>query len=225
LNNIYSSKVYENKGNPDVLGEVPEYVKTILDIGCGAGDNAKILKALGKTVVGLTISESEAKIAEAFCDRVIIDDIENISLLKDEKFDCILMSHICEHLINPEKVLINIGKYLNENGRLIIAVPNMAYYKLRFRLLKGDWKMKETGPFDRTHLHFYSYYSIDTLYSNSDYKVISKIPGDPSVPLFLFRRIFKKLAKKIDKHFGKRFPNLFSIQVVIVLEKIRNFKF
>lgn len=219
LINVYTNKVYENKGNSDVLKEVPEFANTILDIGCGAGDNAKILKALGKNVVGLTISESEAKIAESFCDKVIIDDVENLSLLTSEKFDCILMSHICEHLVNPEKALINIGKYLQEEGRIIIAVPNMAYYKLRLRILKGNWEMKETGPFDRTHLHFYSYNSVDSLYNNSNYKVISKIPGDPSVPLFLFRKVFKKLAKKLDNQFGKCFPNLFSTQVIIVLGK------
>lgn len=222
MSNAYTYKVYGNVGNPDVLRLIPEHVVTILDAGCGAGDNAKILKALGKYVVGLTISPSEAAIAQQFCDKVIVDDIESLSKLGDEKFDCIIMSHICEHLKDPQQALLGISKYLNKEGRIIIAVPNMAYYKLRFRLLNGNWEMKETGPFDKTHLHFYSYNSVDVLYKNSDFKLVSKNAGDPSIPLFIIRKVFKKFAKKLDQQFGKWFPNLFSTQVVLVLERGKN---
>ena len=173
--NLYTNKVYSNNGNPDVLNEIPESSVTILDVGCGAGDNAKILTALGKKVTGLTISPIEAKIAKNFCSKVIIDDIESLSKLADEKFDCIILSHICEHLVDPQKVLIKLSYFLNKDGRIIIAVPNIAYYKWRFRLLKGNWTMEETGIFDRTHLHFYSYNSIDALYTNSIFKLKKNI--------------------------------------------------
>ena len=50
------------------------------------------------------------------------------SLIEDfeieEKFDTILLAHILEHLKSPISVLKRVSKWLETNGRIIIAVPN-----------------------------------------------------------------------------------------------------
>lgn len=215
---LYDKKIYGNSGNPDVLKQVPRDAKTVLDVGCGAGDNAKILKGINKEVTCVTISGDEAKLVEKICDDVIIANIETDELKINKTFDVIILSHVCEHLVHPGVAINKLSLYLNENGIIIIAVPNMAYYKNRFKLLKGDWTMFETGPFDKTHLHFYSYYSASRLCDESKITIAKKIPGSLALPLWPFRRVLSAFCSKLDNSVGQYFPNLFAQQVVLVLQ-------
>jgi SAM-dependent methyltransferase len=219
INELYDKKVYNNEGNPDVLTLIHETDINILDIGCGAGDNAKILKHSNKYVAGVTISKGEAILLQNICDEVAIADIEAEELVYDRKFDVIILSHVCEHLRDPAAALVKLSKHLAINGIIIVAVPNMAYYKSRLRILKGNWKMEETGPFDRTHLHFYSYDSINSLADKKELQISEKLPGQIALPLWPLRRLLPEMCKKLDNTIGKYFPNLFSQQVILVLKK------
>lgn len=42
----------------------------------------------------------------------------------EKKFDTILLAHILEHVEDPIYVLTHMGKFLADNGRILIAVPN-----------------------------------------------------------------------------------------------------
>jgi 2-polyprenyl-3-methyl-5-hydroxy-6-metoxy-1,4-benzoquinol methylase len=215
---VYKNKVYGNTGNKDVLSQVPSQSKTILDVGCGAGDNAKILKALSKHVTGITISEKEAGFAKEICDVVKIVNIEVDAETIQEKYDVIILSHVCEHLRYPVQTLNNLAKNLSNDGVMIVAVPNMAFYKNRLKLLKGDWTMQESGPFDKTHLQFFSYHTADTLCDETQVRLVKKIPGFLAIPLWPFRSIFPTFCKNLDNYIGKRFPNLFAQQTILVIE-------
>lgn len=220
MNDIYINKVYQNDGNNSVLNLIPQNAVDILDIGCGAGDIARIIKTKDNNVIGLTLSEAEKVIAEKYCDKVILADIEKYNLESiDRYFDVIIMSHVCEHLVNPKQVLNSLMKILKDEGEIIIAVPNMSFYKNRIKILKGDWTMDEYGPFDKTHLHFYDYNSIIAIFDHEHYKIIQKIATDFAFPLWPIRLVFKNICKKIDFYFGKKFPNLFGQQVILVLKK------
>jgi hypothetical protein len=50
-----SSVVYQNEGNLLLLSLLSSLVRTILDVGCGAGDNARVI------LVGITLSAEEYK--------------------------------------------------------------------------------------------------------------------------------------------------------------------
>jgi SAM-dependent methyltransferase len=219
LEEMYENKIYSNRGNHEVLSLIPQAAQRVLDIGCGAGDNAKELKKMGKYVVGLTISHSEAKIVEQICDRIIVGNIEDTRTTINEQFDCIIMSHICEHLVSPQNVIDKIIDNLSAKGILIIAVPNMAYYKLRMRLLKGNWTLEDSGPFDKTHLHFYSFSTANNIYTGQRLKLLKKIPGQPSIPLWPIRKLMPKICNKFDEKIGNRIPNLFAMQTILIYGK------
>ena len=171
---LYNNKVYIEAENKEVLDQVSDESKIILDVGCGAGDNARTLKKLNKFVTGITISNEEALIAKDICDELIIADIEEDNLSLNKKYDVIILSHVCEHLVYPGTAINKLSDHLNETGSIIIAVPNMAFYKNRLKLMKGDWTMDETGPFDKTHLHFFSYHSADALCDEKKLKIKKK---------------------------------------------------
>lgn len=55
------------------------------------------------------------------------DGIECFSFpeeLNDKKFDVITMFHVLEHLKNPIEILQSLATLLDENGRIVIEVPN-----------------------------------------------------------------------------------------------------
>ena len=219
MSHNYADKVYRNIGNSALLRLIPTTTRTVLDVGCGAGDNARQLKDRGCKVTGLTVSKAEADAAEQFCDKVVVGDVEgDIGFLENERFEVILLSHILEHLISPERALANLAGLLSNNGRIYIAVPNMAFWRLRFQMMKGDWIRTESGPFDRTHLHFWSFQTAGQIATQSGLEVEAHLPGDLACPLWPLRALAPRPSKAIDKMLGLYFPNLFAIQTLLVIK-------
>ena len=75
MKDIINSKVYANEGNNDVLSflTVPG---DVLDLGCGAGDNAKKLKSRGFYVDSTSISITELNAALPFLKIRFLFDLE-----------------------------------------------------------------------------------------------------------------------------------------------------
>lgn len=64
------------------------------------------------------------------------------------KYDTIIMGHILEHVDDPVKILTKFKKYLNEDGRIIITVPNAkSFHRLagvKMGLLKSIYELNQT---------------------------------------------------------------------------------
>ena len=75
-NNLCHRKIYQNSGNTQLLNLIPEVPGTCLDCGCGAGDNARLLKSRGWKVTGITVSADEKHLAAEFCEQVYLADLE-----------------------------------------------------------------------------------------------------------------------------------------------------
>jgi 2-polyprenyl-3-methyl-5-hydroxy-6-metoxy-1,4-benzoquinol methylase len=131
-----AEKVYKNLGNAEVTCRVGSPPAEVLDIGCGAGDNAERLDAAGFTVDGITLSQVEADLAARVCRRVVVHNLEaGLPDLGDQRYDCCLCSHVLEHICWPGPLLAGVRERLRPNGRLIVALPNLLQYKYRWRLL------------------------------------------------------------------------------------------
>lgn len=218
---LYQGKVYHNSGNPSLLKLVPPTAQSVLDVGCGAGDNARLLSASGIKVWGATASEAEAQIARNFCEQVWTGDLETESLpFPRDFFDVLLFSHVLEHFVHPERVLDRLSSHLKRGGIIAAAVPNMANFRCRWRLLKGDWRREDAGPFDRTHYQFWSYETFERVFKSANLEVVSKHPGQTSIPLWPLRRwLPRKAAGLLDRSVGGQFPNLFSDQVLVIARR------
>lgn len=87
-------------------------VRTILDVGCGSGDNLARLAALerGYELCGTDISEEALSLASerATVDRLVRLDIERETL--PDRFDLVLSVHVIEHLQEDVAALINLGE-------------------------------------------------------------------------------------------------------------------
>ncbi len=216
-----SHQVYSNKGNPEVVACVPSNAKRILDVGCGAGDNARLLASRGCVVTGVTFSEQEAEVAARHCERVILADVEREDLdLPAQGFDVILLSHVLEHLRAPSELLRRLARLIPVGGGVVIAVPNMAQWRMRWQLARGNWRRTATGPLDRTHLHFWSLETATELLEHTPFGLARVVAADLALPLWPLRRIAPVLSAKIDSALGRRVPNVAAHQVILVAQRM-----
>ena len=98
--------------------------KEILEIGSGAGQATYWFDKLGHHVTGIepdkrNVEQINKKLENSKC---ISEYIENLHI--EKQFDIIWMSHVLEHLANPDIFLKNIKQNLKQDGVFFIEVPN-----------------------------------------------------------------------------------------------------
>ena len=54
------------------------------------------------------------------------------------------------------KVLRHSRDLLKAGGKVLVSLPNVAYFENRLGLFKGDWNYTNEGILDRTHIRFYT---------------------------------------------------------------------
>ena len=104
-----------------LMSKIPEGVKTILDVGCGAGNTAKKLLDRGYQVDCVSPNPHLTKIArELLGDRAQIYECKFEELQTDRTYDLILFSESFL-FINAEVGLKQATRLLNPNGHLLIT--------------------------------------------------------------------------------------------------------
>jgi SAM-dependent methyltransferase len=207
--------IYEAINQPLLL-QVPKTAKRILDIGCGTGTLGKMIKEeIDCEVIGITYSETEANIAVTNLDKVVVRDLNNFFSDDLGKFDCVICSHILEHIYYPNELLQKLRTSLNTDGILLVALPNVLFWKQRWQFLTGHFKYQDAGLMDRTHFRFYDWETSHQLLEKEGYKIL-KSESEGAFPLPGIRKIFPKLGWSIDRTATKYFPGLFGLQFIFV---------
>jgi SAM-dependent methyltransferase len=110
------------------LGSV--YKKTILCLGCGAGEECAHIKSLGaKRVVGIDISKSLIDIAKKNYHDIEfkVMDIEKLKF-SQSSFDLAYSSLVLHYVKDWTKVLSNVRKVLKKNGIFLFSTINPIYF-------------------------------------------------------------------------------------------------
>jgi SAM-dependent methyltransferase len=208
--------IYKNEGNAGLLNLVSSSPGRILDCGCGAGDNARILNDRGWSVTGITIDPREEEVARKFCEAVYIADLEKgLPPAVDGQFDAVLASHVLEHLASPERLLREIRQRLSPGGVLVVALPNIAHYRQRVLRLRGQFSYTDTGQLDRTHLRFYTYRTAIQLLEQNGYELLNA-SAEGSLPLWKARLVSRSVASRVERWAVSRRPNLFGSQCLLL---------
>ena len=188
-----------------------------LDLGCGAGDNARILTDRGWQVHGITFNLVESKSASRHCDEMFLADLdgglpESVKRA-GRKYTVVILSHVLEHLINPVRLLLEIREVLVSGGFLLIALPNVVAYPNRLRIMGGGFDYEPTGIMDETHVHFYTFKSGAKLLRQSNYEIVSS-KAEGAFPLWKLRRLLPAgWVKMLNRGSCRLLPGVFGFQL------------
>jgi 2-polyprenyl-3-methyl-5-hydroxy-6-metoxy-1,4-benzoquinol methylase len=176
MESIYDSQVDPLRPN-DAHGISLQLVgknKKVLELGAASGHVTQALKALNNTV---TAVERDGRFKDRLlelADEVVITDLDWLDLrekLAGQKFDVVLAGDVLEHCSRPELVLLQLHELLENNGYVVISLPNIAHGDVRLSLLAGAFDYRDTGLLDRTHLRFFTRSSIETFLTDNDFKM------------------------------------------------------
>ena len=201
--------------NDCVLSFVPPSAVRVLDIGCGTGTlGERLRQERERAVVGITYSEEEAAQAAGRLSQVICAELNTFDFTSLGEFDCVIMSHILEHLYSPEDVLDRLRCVLGPDSVIVGALPNVVWWKQRLEFLIGRWRYQDWGILDRTHFRFFDLQSSEELLKQTGYEVLRARP-DGLVPFIgPIRRLFPSLVSKLDRLSCILAPGLFAFQFV-----------
>lgn len=175
----------------------------VLDLGCGSGALGQHLTQTRPCVVdGLTWSPAEAQHAQAHYRRVEVADLELVNLTElfaGCVYDYIVCADVLEHLRQPERVLAACRSLLAPGGQLLISVPNAGYAGLVAELLQGEFKYRDEGLLDRTHLRFFTRKSLQRFMGENSWALDGLELVERPLPESEFRTPFDSLPPAVSR--------------------------
>lgn len=209
--NIEDLHVYLRSIRPDertslsVLASLVHEGATVLDLGCGSGALGQYLRETRQCHSdGLTWSEAEAAHARPHYRHVVVADLETCDLLATfaaGQYDYIVCADVLEHLRAPERVLAACRELLRPGtGRLLVSVPNAGYAGLVAELLQGEFRYREEGLLDRTHLRFFTRRSLARFLGEERWAVQSLETIRREMPESEFKAQFDQLPPAVARY-------------------------
>tara|TARA_Y100001970_G_scaffold247442_1_gene316167 strand:- start:380 stop:976 length:597 start_codon:yes stop_codon:yes gene_type:complete len=142
-----------------IISELIEVNKRVLDVGCGDGTLMKHLHDNKNIDIrGLEISKDNVQKCIAKGLSVIEGNAEkDLEQFPNSSFDYVILSQTLQAFYNPEKVINNLLRVAN---KAIVTIPNFGYWKVRIHLLlKGTMPITKNLPnewFNTPNLHMCS---------------------------------------------------------------------
>ena len=137
---------------------------SLIDLACGDGLMTEVFSKHFLRVVGVDASHKHLVEAKKRCPNVTFYEslIENLEI--NEKFSSIFMLDILEHVVDPIFLLKKAATLLNDNGVMIVHVPNAEAINRKIAVLMGTLKScDELSPFDLEVAGHRRTYNLNTL--------------------------------------------------------------
>ncbi len=224
-----------------VLNEHPQ--ARILDVGCGAGANARRIteRAPLSRIVGIEPNAHAAQLARAACSEVFEGTLETwLESQPNVHFDAVLLADVLEHTVDPIGFLRSVASVPSLRGStLVLSVPNYGVWYNRLRTLAGRFEYTWSGLYDRTHLRFFTRRSIRKALDYAGFELLADActPSVVQSAAPVLRRFFERdvangnhlalgdspafgayerLVEPLEQRFCKVWPELLGYQIVCV---------
>lgn len=115
----------------------PEFLKylevndSVLDVGCGNGQNSLLAAGKVKQITGFDIDKSQLKIAEDEAGKRGLKNVKFDCVSAEKKlpymskqFDKVIFLGVLEHLSERENILQEIKRVMKPEGKLLLGIPN-----------------------------------------------------------------------------------------------------
>ena len=166
------------KNEFQVIAELIEKNKKVLDVGCGDGTLMEFLKNNKNiNIRGLEISKNKVQECIAKGLTVIEGNAErDLKQFPDKSFDYVVLSQTLQAFLDPElvlKELLRVGK------QAIVTIPNFGYWKIRLHLLlKGTMPITKTLPdewYNTPNIHMCSIKDFYNFVKSRDIKIFKSL--------------------------------------------------
>jgi len=174
----------ENSNSTILKNIIPN--SSVLECGCAHGRMTKYLKeTLNCTVYIVEHNEKAGKQASQWADRSFYGkywgDLERDDFFTHvyncgiNNLDYIIFADVLEHLHNPEEILNKSKSLLKENGSIWISIPNVAHNAILIDLWNNKFTYRETGLLDKTHIKFFTYFSLKEMIEKCGLQIVNEI--------------------------------------------------
>ena len=166
------------KNEFQVIAELIENDKKVLDVGCGDGILMNFLKKNKNTNIrGLEISKSKVQECIAKGLTVIEGNAEkDLKQFPDKSFDYVVLSQTLQAFLDPELV---INELLRVGKKAIVTIPNFGYWRIRLHLLlKGTMPITKTLPdewYNTPNIHMCSIKDFFHFVKSRDIKIFKSL--------------------------------------------------
>jgi len=175
----------------------------LLDVGCGRGWNAFFFRQKGFEVEAIDISPEAVEATRQRGISARIFDLEQDEL--PGAYDVILCLEVLQFLVDPLKALRKLRGALQDEGELILSLPNEFHILRRLKILFGQ---SDFGGYDAPHLRFFYPEDIRRLMHDAGLRIISARPVSIMPPSL-------GLLSKLGNLLARLFPGLFSLSLVV----------
>ena len=192
----------------------------VLEFGPATGFMSRYLRdELNCSVTGFEYSPEAAAQASSFCEQMIVGDVEDYSLWDalHPPYDVVIFADVLEHLRQPDSVLARCRELMTDDGCLLISIPNIAHWSIRWGLLRGKFDYTSCGILDNTHLKFFTKKTLVEMIHAAGFRVEEMKARRMNYPLDVsFSRVRLMRVKRIfNRVFDKVFPNAAAFQMVV----------
>lgn len=140
-----------------------------LDLGCGTGELVGAAQAAGYDVEGLDYSIPLARhVAKKY--GVVVHEGESSQVALHARYDVVAMSHVIEHVLQPQATLRAVAAMLKPGGLLYLATPNIDCWEAKYR----GWSSYE--PY---HLMYFNPHTIELLLQQTNFRALNIRTGEP----------------------------------------------
>ena len=135
---------------------------------------------------------------------------------------------VLEHMKCPERLLQATKGVLEEDGQVIVSLPNIANITVRLMLLFGRFSYTERGILDRTHLRFFTRKSAREMLRSNGFEIldekVTNMPLELLLPLTPHHPIMRAI-NEILMVLTRAFRGLLGYQFVFVIAPKREAHF
>lgn len=204
----------------DLISLIKREPKISLDVGCSLGATSKAIKDLYPNcyTIGIEIDPKLAELAKPNVDKILQKSIELVNCNEEEiplnSIDTVILADVLEHIYNPWQTLVDLKKLLTKDAQVIASIPNVQFLGVITDLINGEFEYRNMGLLDITHVRFFTYKSILSLFEETGYTVTGYSPHIIESVEETFKHI---LSLPKEQKISVDFPN-FSLRDITVEE-------
>lgn len=150
----------------DKIWRKPKEASNLLEIGCGEGLFLDQARNSGYRVSGIEPNEKASRYVRDILGINVTTATLAESGIEHDSIDIVVMLHVMEHLLDPQKEISEIRNILKKNGLLVLEMPNID--SLPYKFLRKKWRQF----FIPDHYWFFSKKTISIFLEKQGFKII-----------------------------------------------------